>query len=96
MSLAKTLMKVVIGVAIVKGVSSLTTGGTDAAKPAPGRNTGRPVIEVAGDGRHLVLCDIHHSPEDARIEILTSRQFHQAPTLPNLAGSMCSKRQAFS
>ncbi len=39
MSLAKTLMKVVIGVAIVKGVSSLTTGGTDAAKPAPGRNT---------------------------------------------------------
>ena len=39
MSLAKTLMKVVIGVAIVKGVSSLTTVGTDAAKPAPGRNT---------------------------------------------------------
>ncbi|MFN6952080.1 MAG: hypothetical protein ACK4NE_05760, partial [Albidovulum sp.] len=41
MSLGKTLLKVAIGVAIVKGVTSLTQGGTAGADPASGRTAGR-------------------------------------------------------
>ncbi|WP_235019477.1 DUF533 domain-containing protein [Tabrizicola flagellatus] len=41
MSLGKTLLKVAIGVAIVKGVTSLTQGGTASADTASGRTAGR-------------------------------------------------------
>ncbi|KAF0137152.1 MAG: hypothetical protein FD152_659 [Xanthobacteraceae bacterium] len=41
MSLGKTLLKVAIGVAIVKGMSSLTKGGTATPEVPAGRTTGR-------------------------------------------------------
>lgn len=41
MSLGKTLLKVAIGVAIVKGVTSLTRGGTAGAEVPSGRTAGR-------------------------------------------------------
>lgn len=41
MSLGKTLLKVAIGVAIVKGVTSLTQGGSASADTASGRTAGR-------------------------------------------------------
>lgn len=41
MSLGKTLLKVAIGVAVVKGISAMTKGGASTPEPAPERKAGR-------------------------------------------------------
>ena len=63
MSLGKTLLKVAIGVAVVKGISAMTQGGASTPEPAPERKAGRgtpfdPKASGQAGGLEDLLTDI--------------------------------------